>query len=251
MSLEIFKKVDSILDVAEVPERHTYFQMKNFIVGKECTLQGQLWQVIREIRARRDSLEALDDQLADLRDNIELVELRIERLQLEKSLEFYLASPVASGFTPIPEEVKSLDAQEKEVLIRKAHREKRALARTHFRLERQSKYLSEEITYLVGAFEVLSKVEALKPLDDIDSQRKYWNEKYQEELNLRLLLKQSIDPDFVRSIMALDENAPVRVQMAAILQNVQNRMIADRDRQKSAQAQIDGLRAAQLPEGEN
>ena len=79
MSLEIIRKVDNVLDQADVPERHTYFQMKHFIVGKECTIQGQMWQIIRELRARRESLESLQEQIDDLDDDIKISHVQIER----------------------------------------------------------------------------------------------------------------------------------------------------------------------------
>lgn len=225
MPLDVFSRIDPILEESNVPDRHTFFQMGSFILGKECTVQGQLWQAIRELRARRDSLEAMDDQIADLADNIDLVDVRIARL----------SNP--PGFA-----IDS-DPKESEILIRKAKREKAALGRTMDKLKMKSKYLAEEVTYLVGAYETLSKVEKVKPLDDVDAQRTYWNEKLQEELNLRILLKQPIDSEFVRTIMALNDDSPVKAQLTAILQGLQNQMIADRDRNKRAQEQIESIQA--------
>jgi hypothetical protein len=219
MSLEIMRKVDSILDEADVPERHTYFQMKHFIVGKEPTLAGQLWQVVRELRSRRESLEALQEQIDELDDNIKLARVKIERMR---------------KFVPPSE----LDEIEHNALASKAERELRSLYRTKTNLERKAVYLSQEITYLLGAFDTLSKVEALKPLDDIEAQQQFWNEKFTEELNLRLILRQPLDSDFVKTIMSLDEKSPVKQQLTAILLKVQDNMIAERERQKLAQNQI-------------
>jgi predicted RNase H-like nuclease (RuvC/YqgF family) len=219
MSLEIMRKVDSILDQADVPERHTYFQMKHFIVGKEPTLAGQLWQVVRELRARRESLEALQEQIDELDDNIKLAHVKIERMR---------------KFVPPSE----LDEIEHNAMKSKAERELRSLYRTKTNLERKLVYLLQEITYLLGAFDTLSKVEALKPLDDIEAQQQFWNEKFTEELNLRLILRQPLDSDFVKTIMSLDEKSPVKQQLTAILLKVQDNMIAERERQKLAQDQI-------------
>jgi hypothetical protein len=224
MSLELIRKVDNILDEVSVPERHTYFQMKHFIVGKECTLQGQIWQVIRELRARRENLEALKEQIDDVDDNIKIVNLDLERKNRLKI-----------------EGLGDLDLIEQDIYQNKKERELRALYRSKLSLERKSVYLSQEITYLVGAFETLSKVEAPKPLDDIDAQRQYWNEKFTEELNLRLILGQPLDCDFVKTVMSLDENATVKQQMTAILAKVQDQIVAERNRQKIAQEKIDAL----------
>lgn len=229
MSVEIFEKIDDILNASDVPERHTFFQLKNFIIGKECTVQGQLWQVVRELRARKDGLESLYEQIADLDDNLILIEIRLQRL----------GRPEDKNQLGVDLSSDQLYCQEWDVNIRKAEREKRTLTRTRDRLENQAKYLLEEITYLTSAFAGLSKIEPMKPLDDVESQQKYWNEKFLEELNLRLILKQPIDSDFVRTVMALDDSSSVKVQMVSILQGVQNQIIADRERQMAAQAKIE------------
>ena len=117
----------------------------------------------------------------------------------------------------------------------------RSLYRTKGNLERKMAYLSQEVTYLIGAFETISKVEPLKSLDDIEAQQQYWNEKFTEELNLRLILKQPLDSDFVKTIMSLDEKSAVKQQMTAILLKVQDQMVAERERNKLAQNRADQL----------
>jgi len=215
MSSELMRKIDDVLDTASVPERHTYFQMKHFIVGKEPTIQGQLWQVIRELRARRETLEAMTEQLADLDDDLTLSHLRITRM-LEDQAQ-----------TEEGERARI----EIDIALNKAERQRRAMYRTKTGLELKVVYLSQEIAYLLGAFETLSKAEPLKPLDDIEAQQQYWNEKFTEELNLRLLLGKPLDPDFVRTVMSLDDNSLVKQQMTKILTKVQEEMIAHKARQ--------------------
>ena len=81
MSNELIRRIDEILDEVSVPERHTFFQLKHFIIGKEPTIQAQQWQVIRELRARRESLEALQEQIEDLADNIQLSHIKVATLE--------------------------------------------------------------------------------------------------------------------------------------------------------------------------
>lgn len=219
MSSELMRKIDDVLDTADVPERHTYFQMKHFIVGKEPTIQGQLWQVVRELRSRRETLEAMTEQLADLEDDISLCHMRIVNIRTE--------------MTQLEEANQA--RTERGIALNKAERQRRAMYRTKTSLEHKIVYLSQEIAYLLGAFETLSKAEPIKPLDDIDAQQQYWNEKFTEELNLRLLLGKPLDPDFVRTIMSLDENSLVKQQMTKILTKVQEEMIAQKARQMTTQ----------------
>lgn len=209
---KLFENVQELLAKVEMPERHTFFQMKNFIVGKECTVQGQLWQITRELRARSDSLIGLHDQIADTDDNIKLLNIAVERLR----------QPV--------EKEDELGAQERQIRTRKVERERGSLERTLETLKKKSKYLLEEMAYLYNAHETLTKIQAMKPLDDVQAQQEYWNEKLTEELNLRLLLRHPLDCDFVKTILALEDTSPVKKQMVEILGKVQKNMIEDRDR---------------------
>jgi hypothetical protein len=217
---KLFDNVQELLAKADMPERHTFFQMKNFIVGKECTVQGQLWQITRELRARSESLIALQDQMADTQDNIALLNIAIERLRQSPQSQF-----------GVDVEKDELFEQEKQIKLRKADREKGSLERALETLKTKSKYLLEEMAYLYNAHEKLSKVQAMKPLDDVQAQQEYWNEKLTEELNLRLILRHPLDCDFVKTILALEDTSPVKKQMVEILNKVQKNMLEERDRQ--------------------
>jgi hypothetical protein len=227
MSSELLQKVDAILDQTEIPERHTFFQIKNFIIGKEYTVQGQLWQVVRELKARKESLDALELQIADAEDNVELIDIDIEDLNSE--LEIHSDGKAL------------LRIRRREIRTRKLEREKAALLKNVQSLKNKVKYLLEEVTYLVGAFETLSRVEQIKAIDDVGAQKQYWNEKLATHLNLKLLLKNPLDADFVNTILALDDDAPVKQHMLGMLDRVQKLMIEERDRQRAALATAKAL----------
>lgn len=237
MSLEVMDKVNTLLAQVDLPERHTFFQMKNFIVGKEPTLQAQLWQVVKELRARSDSFRALQLQLDDQKDELELAEINYE---VAREMPEEPEEKDNFGIDQ-PKSVAEIDRHKRRrrIMIRKALRHVEAIRDNLKKLETKIKYLLEEVTYLVGAYETLSKVEPIKPLDDVAAQKQYWNEKFAEELNLRLLLKNPLDSEFVRTVLALDDDAPVKKQMVAIIQRIQDDMIARRDRDRAAQVQID------------
>jgi len=222
MSSELLQKVDGILEATEIPERHTFFQIKNFIIGKEYTVQGQLWQVVRELKARRESIDALELQIADGEDNIQLIDIKIEELNYD--LEIHSDGKAL------------LRIRRREIEIRKLEREKKALQHNIESLKHKVRYLLEEVLYLAGAYETLSKVEPIKSLDDVGAQKQYWNEKLATHLNLKLLLKNPLDADFVNTILALDDDAPVKQHMLGMLDRVQKMMIEERDRQRAALA---------------
>jgi hypothetical protein len=211
MSSELLTKVESILKSSELPERHTSFQIEKFIIAKEPTIQGQLWQIVREVRARYESLEAMELQLKDMEDDAAIIDIRIVRLH---------------GKTFSDE----LQNKEKEIRIRKLERSRTSLSASREKLMLKMRYVMEELRIFVHAFDHLSKTEKMKPLDDVQSQRQYWNEKFAEELNLRLLLNGRLDAELVRSVMVFDDAMPVKKQLAATLESAQRMQIERRDR---------------------
>jgi len=212
MSLELIQRTDDILKSLEIPDRSTFFQLKNFVLGKEPTVHGQIWATIRNLQDRRDAIDSLELQIEDSEDNIELLDIDIDNWKQTGK--------------------HSLTERQVEIEIRKRERQKKSLTINTNKLKNKIRYIMEEINYLVGAFEVLVKAAGgVKPLDDPELQRNYWNEKLTEELNLCFLLKKQVNTDLVQTILALDNDMPVKKQMLQILQKVQTQMIEERDRQ--------------------
>lgn len=209
MSSELIAKVDEILGKADLPERHSYFQIEKFIIGKEVTVQAQMWQIVRELRARRETVESFEQQLEDAGDNLELLDIKIE-----------CQTRLMSGAN-----ADELNIREVEINIRKLQREKKRLLQSIDKVQNKVRCALEESRFLITAFERLEQVEELKSLDDRDAQNEYWNEKLLEEFNLRILLKNPVDSELVRTIMVLSEDAPVRQHVTAMLQDVQRSMI--------------------------
>ena len=63
----------------EVAQRHSYFQLKYFLIGKEPTYQSKMWQCLRELKTRYDSLEAIDLEREEVKDKIELLDISVLR----------------------------------------------------------------------------------------------------------------------------------------------------------------------------
>lgn len=213
---ELIDQVDEILKKSELPDRHTYFQLEKFNIGREPTAQAQLWQIVRELQVRRDTVESYDKDLKDAEDNLELMDLKIERLNREiKEM-----SKTESTFA-------DLNIQEHEITIRKLQREKESLIKAAQKVNQKLKYIFEEIAFLVRGFgTIVDQVGEMKPLDDEQAQKQMWNEKLLEELNLRVLLQRPLDADLVRTIMCLNDDAPVKQQVIKILEFRQNQMLS-------------------------
>ena len=75
----ILTQMNEILNY-EMAERHSYFQMKYFIVNKEPTTQSKMWQCLREIKSRYESLQALDLEVDESKDNLELIDININKM---------------------------------------------------------------------------------------------------------------------------------------------------------------------------
>jgi len=214
LSSELIQTIDEILQRADIPERHTYFQIEKFIIGKEVTAQAQLWQIVRELKARRETVDSFTQQLEDAGDNLELFDIQIERQQKLLNEEKHLGN-----------DANPLNIKEIEINIRKLIREKERLIQSIKKVQDKVKFSLEEASFLILAFNRIEQIEKLKALDDKEAQTEYWNEKLLEEFNLRILLRNPLDSELIRTIMALNNEAPVKKHVSSMLEQVQKSML--------------------------
>jgi hypothetical protein len=218
---DIENKVDGILKKAEIPDRHTFFQIEKFMIGKEPTGQSQLWAISRELEARKETIDSYKKDLADAEDNLELIEIKIERLDLEIKNNKN-RSDAESG----------LNIRECEINIRKLAREKDSLIKSARKVNKKLGYILEEMSFLADGYEkIVNKIGEMKPMDDEESQKEMWNEKLLEDFNLRVILQRPLDPDFVRTVMCMHDGASVKKNVVALIDNIQKKMINDRKAQ--------------------
>lgn len=216
MSTEVIEQVDLILKEAEMPDRHTFFQIEKFIIGGEPTAQGQLWQITRELQAKRETVDSYKTDLADAEDNLELFDIKVERLNREIRL-------------MAQDEKMDLNIKENEINIRKLQRNKESLVKSARKVNKKLKYILEEMEFLAaGHKQIVELVGEAKPLDDEDAQKEYWNEKLLEEFNLRVILKRPLDPDFVKTVMSLHDEAVVKKHLTSTIEGIQQQMIEQR-----------------------
>jgi hypothetical protein len=215
------EKVDAILAAADIPDRHSFFQIEKFIIGKEVTGQAQLWAIVRELRARRETVEQHHRDLSDAEDNLELLEIKVHRA--ERMIRRLAEDKDGSG----PDQ--DLNIQELEINIRKLQREKESLIAAARKATKRLRSVVEEINYLAAGYEqIVEKVGGMKPFDDEASQKEMWNERLLEDFNLRAILQRPLDPEFVKTVLSLHDDAPVKKQVVAIVENIQKKMIADK-----------------------
>lgn len=214
MSEDIIAKSEAILKANAVPDRSSYFQLKNFVIGKESTLDGQAWTCIRNIQERQESLQALELEIENGLDNVELLDIRLEKL----------------GRLVTDDE---LERREVEIEKRKMARERKALVVNIDKLRDKIKYILEELQYFVMTFEALKHVKgAIKSFDDVEAQVEYWNAKLTEELNLNLILKRPVSTEFAKTVLALEDRVPIKKSFLQILEKMQRQTLSEKEAAK-------------------
>jgi hypothetical protein len=207
MSSEFYAQMDEVL-ANDVVNRHSLFQLKYFVVGKEPTHQSKLWRCIRELQARRESIQAVSVELENVQDELELCDIQLLRLR---------------GKQAVIED--DLDARELVVLLRREERRRESVVRSIDTLRKKLKDAEEEAVFFLKSFQSLEQLEPLQPFDDVESQQSYWNAKFAEELNLRSLMGQPISYELIKSILSLNNDAPIKMQIVNTLENKQKQML--------------------------
>lgn len=191
----------------ESKERHSYFQLQYFLIGKEPTVQAKMWRCIRELKTRKESMEALNLEIEDANDDLELLDIE----------------DTSFGITA--------DENVLKISERKKTRRKIGLQHRLTSLQNRLKSLEEESAFIVKAFQSLEKVEKLKPYDDLQSQKEYWNEKLSQDFNLRTLFGMPLDLELIKTILALNSDAPIKIDALNIMDSIQQK-IENSGRQK-------------------
>ena len=205
---ELYDSIDKLLGCGVV-NRHSYFQLKYFVIGKEPTLQSKMWRCVRELQARKESLDALQMEMEDTRDNIELVDIEMSQLIPIHSGEFGIEDPIR-----VEIQAKTINIQK-----RKCERRKKSLERSLISLDKKRAEIEEEAIYFLRTFESLQKVEPLKPYDDLQEQTKYWNEKITQQANLKVLLHLPLDTELVQTALSLSDDCAIKKEMVKLLEH--------------------------------
>jgi hypothetical protein len=213
MSSEIYEQSRSLINEAKISHRHTFFQLKHFVLGKELTTQGKLQKCVKELEARVEAMESIELSIEEAQDDMELLGLKIEALQIKKKK------------NELP---GCLHRKYKDIQIRKLNRKKKLLLNSLGNLKNKYKEAEEEAAFFLGAFKQLEVIEPLRDYDDAESNQRFWNENFGQELKLRLLLQKPLDVELVKSVLALNKESPIRIEMVKMLDQIQDKIIEDK-----------------------
>lgn len=186
----------------EPTQRHSYFQLKYFLIGKEPTIQSKMWQCLRELKNRKDSLQSMDLEISETNDKLLLLDINIQKL--EHNIKELTAQLVTT--------MNELSMQEWKINIRQLERQKTAHLESLNQIEERKKWTAEESRFFIETFKSLIKIEDLKHFDDFESQMNYWNEKLTQKINLKMLTSGHIDSELIETVVALPEETPIKKQ---------------------------------------
>jgi len=206
--MELIEKAKEIINNADLKERHSFFQLNHFIIGKEPTIQSKLWQCIREINSRVETLESYKEEILTTEENFEILNLKIEKYNefLNNKISDY----------------------KKKVLEIKLKKLKRNYEKKDFVLQKLNDKLNsinEELDFFVKTFMEIEKIEKIKKFDDLKSQNEYWSAKLGNDLNLRFLLNLPTDIELCKTILSLPDSSVVKKQLTNALDQIQNNIV--------------------------
>ena len=208
---QVLVSVEELLGKNKLVDRHSFFQLKNFVIGKELSATAKMWQIIRELKARKENIEAIQLQIEEVKDSLEENDIRMH--DLEDQMNNFGA-------------ITNKDVQYKLGTIQKRRfdRQKKSLQKSLANLEAKLVYTMEETEYLVSAFAAINKNHEFKSFDDTQAQKEYWNDKISTEINLKSLLGQAMDLELLKTTLSLDDDMPIKQKTIQYLQGVQKQM---------------------------
>lgn len=204
------KKVAECVLANEVVERHSLFQLQTFILAKEPTIQSKLHQCLREIKSRKQGLDALELEISDQKDQLELLDINLAEFQELTS----------------KNEMSIYEQKRAAIKMRSFERQCTSIKNHLKELEKKEKDISEELQFFCAAFDQLSRKEKLKPWDDVEVQKEYWTEKLRFEVNTRLLLRQLPDIELMKTIMCLHDDSPIKKGVVEMLRKANEQTAA-------------------------
>ena len=138
--LNLMDEMSVILE-QDVAQRHSYFQLKYFLIGKEPTNQAKMWQCLRELKSRKETLKSILLEREDLKDKLELLDINAKR----KMIEMEKNNP------------SDLSFREMEITLRQIGRQIQSLRESLLQLDDRQKWIEEESMFFFRNIQKFTK----------------------------------------------------------------------------------------------
>lgn len=196
----IEKQIEELALKHKVLPKHSDFQIEHFMLGKEVTTNGKIWQCIRELGSRNDNIKAVNLELEETIDNIELAKLK---------LEYHKNKPTFRKNI----QLEQLAKQKKEIYIRKLNRRIQNLQDSILKIQDRKEAILRECKVIIEVFNKLNPENKVIDIDNKDNQIEYWNTKLADEININALLGIPPSPELIKSVLALPNDSPTKIQL--------------------------------------
>jgi hypothetical protein len=210
----LVSEISDVLKKQEINSRHSYFQLKYFLIGKEPTMQSKMWQCLRELKSRNESVASMNLELEELKDKIKLLDISVRKINhdMEK--------------TAIDDKIShELLVEECEIKVRQLNRQKKSLENNIDEILDRKRCVLEESKFFLVTLKNFIQVEPLRHFDDLDSQKEYWHEKLTQKVNLKMLTQGNVDTELVETIVALPDDIKIKQQTLQTLNMKQNEIL--------------------------
>ena len=213
--LTVTDQAENILKTVDLKDRHSYYQLGHFVLGKEPTIQSKLWQCVREISPRLETLIALEEEIIHFDENYEILEVKIKILE----------SKIKNLNKNIKIENNHLKSKIVEIKKKRLERTNNKKDIIKEKLLKKKRMIEEELIFFVKNFSELEKIEKIKNWDDFNLQNELWSAKLGSEINLRLLLNLPTDLELCKTVLALPDNNQIKLQLVNSLKNIQYKLV--------------------------
>jgi hypothetical protein len=189
------QKARELLAKSPIPDRHSLFQLKHFVVGKEPTEAGRSWQCLEEIRSRLESLDTIKFRVEDVKDKIVLRRIRLDCLK------------------------NSPESPEQVVRVRMTVRSIDKLTAELNKLESREAGLLKELEFLTDM------VGEVGDFFGDEKQKEYWNARLEQEVFLRMLTGGGLDVELTKKVLSMPDGTRVKDDLSRTLEGVKRQML--------------------------
>ena len=195
-------EVDNLLQKMARPG-HTFFQLNYFVIGAEPTAQAKMQKCLSEIKARRDSIDAILLEIEEIEDLNSLLHLDLKRSD------------------------NKFQAEEREIRVRQVKRKIEANRRHLHELHQKADCWLEEINFLKYLYDQIAEQHPIRAWEDYDVQLEYWNEKLAKEIRERLLLNVAVDINTIKTVLSLPNQAAAKKELLQLAE-VAKKQLSDK-----------------------
>ena len=196
----IEEQLNSLTEKHKVLPKHTNFQIEHFMLGKETTTNGKLWQCIRELNSRKENLAAVNLEMEEAQDNLELAKLKLE----------YFKNKPTFRKNVVLEKIAN---QKKEILIRKHERRLKNLQSAMLKIAERKEAILAECAKIIDVFNKYNPDNKVIDIDDEKNQLEYWNSRLIEEVNLNAMCGFAPSVELIKSVLAMPDDSQVKIQL--------------------------------------